>query len=532
MSPSRRTPHPRLRAAHLLAIAVLLGTGACGGGAGIGERCDSLSECASHLQCLNHICVPRCDRHADCGDGHVCRTDGICEVVETQIGDRCLKEIECGPGQFCQLGDSDLDGDGFLIGSCQAETSGGVLGDLCTGATQEEADAQCRTGTCALGRCVYLCVEELDCPAAHVCSTIPRELPAPNQYAEFYGCLPDQGDIVYSVPTDEPFERLMLPVPGAARSVAVVMSVEDDSELVGAVRLDSPSGEILYQVPLDRAEYFANQVRHLLAPGVSVLVMPQVPEQLDPDPDLLDDRLVSGAYVVSIGSYVDPTTPGTQIPKIDIIYKLDSAVHLDIHFYFLDLGTHPCPLMNSVGDAVGAQSSTVFQTQYLAELDVIFASAGVILDSEDATYTDILDRGDLDGLDQSRLGDLLALSSHEGGVHVFFVRSISPAGIEGLVGGPPAPPGVPGSRASGVAIATDTLCYADWNYLARTTAHEIARALGLQRSVEPDGYEDALTDPTTGSGYEPTNLMYFSDNGDSHLSTDQARMLRLSPVMH
>ena len=91
------------------------------------------------------------------------------------------------------------------------------------------------------------------------------------------------------------------------------------------------------------------------------------------------------------------------------------------------------------------------------------------------------------------------------------------------------PPGRPGTRASGVAIATDTLCYADWTYLARSTAHEIARGLGLQRSVEPDGYEDQLTGEN-GSGYETTNLMYFSDHGGSTLSGDQKEILRRNPV--
>ena len=523
MPSSPRTPCPRLRAAKLVALVAVLVGGACGGGAGIGERCDSLSECAADLQCLNHICVPRCERHADCGDGHVCRPDGICEVVESQIDDFCQREIECGPGQYCRVGDVDLDGDGILTGSCQIESPGGVLGDPCTGFTQEEADAQCRTGTCALGRCVYLCVEDVDCPASHACSTIPRQLPTPTDVADFLGCLPDQGTITYSVPTDEPFETFMLPVPGIARSVALVASVDDSSELVGAAALRAPDGTLLYTVPLDRDEYFANPIRHELARGVSTLLMPQ-------DPSVPFEK---GGYFVDVGSYLDLTTPGNAVPTIEVHYKLEtvtnSPAHLDVHFYFLDLGTHPCPLMAGIADAVEARASPVFQDVYLAELALIFARAGVTLDRDDVTYTDI-DRPDLDGLDQSRLGDLLALSEHEGGVHVFFVRSISPAGIEGLVGGQPMPPGVPGTRASGVAIATDTLCYAGWKYLARTTAHEIARGLGLWRTVEPDGREDALGD----TGYEPDNLMYFSDPGDDitpELSESQKAILRGNPVM-
>jgi hypothetical protein len=531
MSPSRRTPRPRPRAAQLLAVIVLFGVGACGGGAGIGEHCDSLSECASHLQCVNHTCVPRCDRHADCGDGHVCRDDGICEVVVSEIDDYCEREIDCGPGHYCRLDDTDPEQDGVLAGSCQEEQSGGVLDAECTGATQADADAQCRQGTCALGRCVFMCVDQqpplvdTDCPAQHVCSSIPRQLaPLPAPVPSFFGCLPDRGDIVYRIPTDQSFESIMLPVPGIARSFALVMSVGDSDERIGAVAVRSPSGEVLYPAPpTTREEYFANPVRHEPQPGIATLLMPQRP------PSMLTP-FEKGAYFVDVWSFGEE-----EIPQVEVVYKLDEAVHLDLHLYFLDLTTHPCPRLDSIaGDedqfAADFAASPDFQDEYLGELDSIFSSAGLILDLSEATYTDITGRGDLDGLDESRLDDLLALSSHEAGVHVFFVRSISPAGIEGLVGGPPVPPGRPGTRSSGVAIATDTLCYADWKYLARTTAHEIARALGLQRSVEPDGYEDQIGDST----YETNNLMYFSDRGDEvlELSAGQKAVLRLNPVLH
>jgi hypothetical protein len=526
MPQPRRTPRPRLRAAQLAALLVLAGTGACGGGAGIGERCDSLSECASDLQCLNHICVPRCERHADCGDGFVCRDNGICEVVESQVGDLCVREIECGPGQFCQLDDEDNDQDGILAGECALEVSGGVLDAPC------EADADCQQGTCALGRCVFLCVpepdgsfegEDLDCPAEHICSTIPRQIAPDGPVPAFYGCLPNSGDIVYRIPTTMDFQTLMLPVPGAARSLAVVMSVDDEDDLVGAAALRSPAGQTLYLEPLDRAEYFANPVRHDLAPGIATLLLPQTP----------DLPLEPGAYSIDVG------TTGTEIPTVEVTYKLESAgpgVHLDVHFYFLDLTTHPCPLVNDVpvpsraGEQTAAdfETSTEFQIAFVDELEAIFNNAGVVLDLAEATYDDISGRADLDGLDRERLPELLSLSTHEGGAHIFFVRSISPAGLEGLVGGPPAPPGRPGTRASGVVIATDTLCYADWAYLARTTAHELARSLGLERSVEPDGYEDAISD----TGYESSNLMYFSDQGGRTLSPDQSQILRLNPALH
>jgi hypothetical protein len=508
---------------------------ACSGGADLGEPCGSVSDCADGLQCLNHICVPRCARHVDCGDGFICRPDGVCEVVETEIGDACIREHDCAAGQSCQLAGTDLDGDGILTASCQPENSGGLLDDPCEGDTQEEADQQCRTGTCALGRCVDVCADEiegeLDCPVTHTCTTIPRETTEP-AVPSFYGCLPRSGQIVFPVPIDAAYARFILPVPGHARSVAVIAEIDDPVQLVGAAQILSPDGDLLYQLPLTREEYFDNRIRHEPMRSVSTVLIPQDP----------DDPLVPGGYPVEVGSYIDVETDGTEIPDVDVVYKLDDTpenieqVTLDVHFYFLDLDEHPCAgdpdfdqadLDGRVLDAEKAKASAQFNDVFLVELGGIFARAGIVLDRQNATYTDILDRPNLDGLDASRLGDLLSLSEHPGGISVFFVRTISPAGLQGLVGGPPAPPGRPGTRGSGVAIGVDQLCYRDWHVVARNTAHEIARAMGLHRSVEPDGYVDPIGD----SGSQTDNLMYFSEFGGDQLSSGQSDILRLSSAL-
>ncbi len=521
---------------------------ACGGGADLGEPCDSLADCGDGLQCLDHICVPRCTRHVDCGDGHLCREDGVCEAVVSAIGDACVREYDCAAGQSCRLADEDLDGDGFLTASCQPETGGGLLDDACEGDTQAEADQMCRTGTCAMGRCVDVCTDDevgdLDCPLTHTCTTIPRET-SDAEIAAFYGCLPATGTITYPVPVSGPYVRFMVPVPGHAQSVAVVSEIDDPIQLVGAARLDSPDGEQLYTIPDPDdypASYFANKIRHEPGRGVSTLLIPQDP----------DEPLQPGGYMLELGSYIDFETEGTEIPDVDVVYKLDDtpaqleAVTLDVHFYFLDLDDHPCAFDSDfdqvdetgrVLDAAKAQSSQRFLVDYLDTLAGIFATAGIFLDRQTATYTDILDRPNLDGLDANRLGDLLELSQFEGGVSIFFVRTISPAGLQGLVGGPPGPPGIPGTRSSGVAIGVDTLCYRDWSVVARDTAHELARSMGLHRSVEPDGYMDPIGDSST----ETDNLMYFSEFGCSpdddgpypicKLSEDQRRILQLSAAL-
>lgn len=488
---------------------------ACGGGADLGEPCGSPSACDDGLQCLAHVCVPRCERHTDCGDGHICRSDGVCEAVDSEIGELCEREVDCAPGQACHLLDEDLDGDGLLTASCQPEVSGGVLDDPC------RDDDDCRTGTCVIGRCVDLCLTELDCPETHLCTSMPREIPGDlvggTANASFFGCLPARGTIRYDVPIVAPYQRFFLPVPGTAQAVAMVATVEDPAQLVGAALVESPAGDVLYELPFTRDEYFANALRHDVMPGVATLLIPQVPGQLE-----------AGAYAVEIGSYLgSPQVPGTEVPDVEIIYKLDPAVTLDLHFHFLDLSDHPCS--GGVTGAASAATSVQFQDVYLRELNLIFARAGVVVDRDNGvTYEDILDRPDLDGLDVSRLGDLLELAETPGGMHVFFVRSIAPAGLQALAGGPPAPPGVPGTRASGVVVAMDTLCYRpDWARLARITAHEIARALGLHRTIEPDRHVDPIED----SDFDPSNLMHFSDLGGDELSDDQRAILRGSAAL-
>jgi len=488
----------------------------CGGNGDVGESCENHADCASGLQCFDLTCVPRCDRHADCGDGHICRADEICELVTSEIGDDCSREVDCGPGQACHLNDEVFGG--ALHASCQRERAGNVLDASCTD------DDDCRTGTCVIGRCVDLCVDDSDCPDQHVCPWIQRELDD-DEVADFQGCLPASGNIVYPVPFTVEYDRFFLPVPSNATSVALVSSLTDPTQLVGAARVESPTGELLYQLPLSREEYFQNRLRHEPTTGVSTLIIPQTPDPVA--------SLVAGAYVVELGSYIDLQTPGTEIPVVDVIYKLSlptqETIRLPIHFYFLDLEEHPCAAGFDDGtlDAAAAQAAgSGFQT-FATALKGIFNRNTVQLEIETATYADITGRPDLDALSEARLGDLLSLSDEDGGISVFFVRTLSPAGLQGLVGGPPCPPGRSGTRASGIVIGVDTLCYRTWIDLARTTAHEIARSLGLQRNIEPDGYTDSIA----GSDSSSDNLMYYSEFGGDDLDPDQQLLLRKSPAV-
>ncbi len=502
----------RIASSAAFLAALVVGGGCPGGNRSIGESCSSVSDCEGGLQCLDHTCVPACRRHADCGDGFEC-TDGRCYPSPGAIGESCLREVDCGAGLACHLDATD-DGDGILTATCGVDHEGGVLDAACN------ADGDCRNGTCALGRCIDLCATDTDCSVDHLCSSIPRVDPAAavgTRIPVFHGCLPEHGSITWQLPVGAPVDNVWLPVPGQAKSIAVVMSVADPTQSVGATKITDPQHTVIYALPATVDDYYANPLRHQPQLGLSVILMPNTPAL----------PLLAGAYHMTIGSFRPNGQPASDTPRATVIAKLDAGTILDVHFYFLDLSAHPCSAALDGGklDAATAQTSTAFQTGYLGALRSIFGRAGIALGS--FTYDDLPGHPDLDGLDTADLGALLSLSSHAGGVNVFFVRTLSPAGMLALVGGTPGAPGLPGTAASGVAVSIDSLCYQDWPTLARVTAHGLARHLGLYRNTEPDGHADPIADSDTGVA----NLLYYGEFGGTDLSEGQRAVLRTSPVL-
>lgn len=485
-----------------LVLALSLVLAACSGGAGIGHVCDQSGDCAASLQCLDGVCAPRCLAHAECGDGFVCE-DGTCAEVASAIGDSCARELECGPGQACRLGTADADANGLLDGSCQADSAGGATSSACAD------DLDCRNGTCSLGRCTELCVADADCPAQTACVEQPRLLATSAPL--FRGCLQNEGTLRIELTAVTPLASLRLPVPSNARSVALVATIEDETQLVGAARVVSPAGTLLYATPFSQDEFYRNPLRHQPARGISTLIIPNTPAI----------ALETGVYDVQVGSFFAAGGMGTAIPSITAVYKLDDAVTLDLHFHFLRLDDHPCALAAGL-TAETAPNDLGFQA-FLDEVTRILANAGVLVGA--VTYADETEREDLDGLRAQDLSRLMRLGDQPTGINVFFTRSITPVGIQALSGGHPGPPAVPGTSASGVAVAMDTLCYRSFDDLARITTHQLAQHMGLFRNREPDGALDPIPDSSDAAD----NLMYFSELGGTALSAGQAQVLRLYP---
>lgn len=503
-----------------LILSVLTLAGCPGGGGLIGDHCSDENQCASELQCLAGTCVPRCVRAPECGDGYQCDSAGYCIKATGQEGDSCTSEVDCASGLACEIEASATADAGSLVASCVPENAGHPAGATCA------KDGDCRNGTCEIGHCIDLCTETRDCGAGTSCTQLPR---VAAQGHMFGGCVQSTGALTWTVPITGPSTDVALPIPLSARSLSVFFTVEDQNQKVGATEIFAPGGVPLISPQLPYTYYTNPFVRHRPELGESVLAIPSTPQT----------ALEGGLYRLTVRSLrqrLDPLDPGhlidvvgTATPSMTAVIKLGYGRLLDLHFYFLNLDDHPCG--DSFGgklDATTAPAATFF-TSYVDRLATILSPAMTI---GNVTYEDIRNHPDLDGLDVANATSLLELGKHTTGINVFFVRTLSPVGLQ-AIGPNPGPAGLAGTRQSGIVIGVDTLCYRTWNQLARLTAHELARYMGLYRNVEEDPLTppDEHYDPISDSDMSPTNLMFYSELGGVDLSAGQADVLGRSAVL-
>jgi hypothetical protein len=495
-----------------LLVWMLVGFAGCSGGGGvIGDSCGGNEDCDGTLQCLNSRCVARCRRAPECGDGYSCDEQGSCQPATRQAGVPCQSEVDCAAGLTCEIDGASVDRNNRPLSRCSLDRATGPSGTPCT------VDSECRNGTCGLGRCIDLCRQTRDCSIGNSCALIPSEL-ASN--AQFGGCLPSSGRVTWSIPVTSSASEILFPIPNVARSAQLVMSVDDPGQKVGASSVLSPTGARVYNLPCsplsarapacDRTasfdQYFANQVRHQPAFGQSVLAIPSgtLPSGAP--------AFQPGVYRVDVSSFQGNDLPGSAIPHVTAVVQLAAGSILDLHFFFLDLADHPCAAKTNSAtlDASAAENAGYFQQDYLGELRTVFDSAGLVIGT--TSYQNILDHPELDGLDVANAGSLLRLGTFATGINVFFVRSLSPVGLQAF-GPNPGPAGLGGTAQSGIVIGLDTLCYRSWTALARLTAHELARYMGLYHNVELETaqhptWRDAIYDSDDSSN----NLMFFSEH--------------------
>lgn len=507
MSSAMRSITRLVGVAAALAVAAL-GVACSGGDGTVGTTCGSSSDCADSLQCVAGLCVPRCDRGPDCGDGYACAADGSCVAATGEAGDACAAETACAAGLACVLDDTDRDGDGALAASCSGDRATGPAGAACA------SDDDCRNRTCALGHCVDLCREDRDCGDGMGCTTIPR-IEAPDA-PTFLGCLPTTGSLTWRIPVAAPRADLLLPVPATARSATLSMAIDAPGQRVGAAAVTAPDGTRWYTTPLTEADYFANPIRHKAAEERAVLALPGSPD--------LD--LVAGAYPITVSSFRFLDQTGTVAPEVWATIKLDDGDRLDLHYVFLDLAEQPCAAQDGETlDAVTAAATGSAFQGYLTTLRQLLARLGVDLGT--VTYADLRDRPEYDSLRADELTGLLRFGDSTGGVTVFVVRTMAPVGTSAMVDGTPGFPFDVGGGPGGVAVAVDAVCTRGWDVLARTTAHAVARHLGLSRNREPRGQLDPIADSDGSSA----NLMFYAELGGIDLSIGQRDILRRSPVL-
>lgn len=366
--------------------------------------------------------------------------------------------------------------------------------------------------------CTQLCRNDDECPASYRCTVMPRHVPGQDEYSFFRGCLEPKAQIRQVLYAD-PDGFVSIPVPAVAQSFSVITSRDAFGNVpiespVGIAELHAPrcSPAIAHRDGCDSTMYSdafdTSLLRYQPSPEVSTLIVPNAPD---------------AAMAVRPGVYRVKLRPGTD-RKVTVAHQTVDARTLDLSFYFLDLREHACL---PGYDQLGRKPPAEFETVYLNELRRILDDAGLTVGN--IRYEHLLDatgRSDLDSLREENLSDLLRLSNSSGGLDIFFVRSISPAGIQVLSGGNPGPPGLSGTGASGIAVAADTLCYRDWRSVARATAHGIGLYMGLFRNREPDG---SAEDPIADSDDSQNNLMFFGDFGGTQLSEGQRQILRLYP---
>jgi hypothetical protein len=510
-----------MRHGSLIGVLAFALTGCPGGDGAIGDHCSSHGDCSGQLQCVERVCVPRCERAPDCGDGYRCDQDGVCHAATGQNGDTCKSEVDCVAGLSCQLEGDALDTDGSMLASCVPENAGRPAGATCA------SNGECRTGTCDLGHCIDLCASDLDCGTGTVCTVIPRRVTAQTLPASYRGCLQARGAIRWNIPMHSANEEVALPIPSSARSASVLFEIDDPNQKAGATRLLLPTPEA--DIDLLAFDYYTNPyTRHRPEFGASVLAMPA-----SPNPEA---QLKTTVYTMRVQSLKLSSLPpcsneqpclrqGTATPTVTAVVKVDNAAILDLHFYFLNLDEHPCAdKFGGKLDAASAQTSSHFE-QFLAEIKNIIGTA-VYFELDNVTYEDLRDHPDLDGLDVENAPSLLALGSYRTGINVFFVRTLSPIGLQAF-GPNPGAAGLAHTPRSGIVIGVDTLCYRDWRQLARLTAHEIARYMGLFDNVGIDAKPDPIDDTDASS----TNLMFYSELGGTFLSEGQKQVLRRSAVL-
>lgn len=480
-------PHGGILSRHAWVI-TLFAIAACGGG-GVGAVCETRDDCAAGLQCPAGYCVAACERSPDCGDGYHC-VNGNCNEGNGTAGTACQSEGDCTPGLACLL--AEADSSGTFLAQCQAEPGSLPYLAPCGAA------ADCRSGTCAVGRCLDLCETDVDCARDNTCSIVPEALPGSSR--TFHGCLPQTGTLSYEIASTTNHAVLAVAVPARARGI--VATVLASESRVGFSELLAPDGAVLFSSSVPAAQ---NLVRHTARESAASLMLPSSP----------DTALQSGVYLLGVTA----SEPGSR-PRTRIEMKLGDEQGLAVRIYMLNLAEHDCAKATSAAALLAEPAFADFGTALRAHLSTLGITLATL------QVFDLNNRPDLDALEAASAPELFAQGATTYGVNMFFVRHINPGGRTLLLGGTPGDP-MSKSGQSGIVLGMDALCYQSWAQLARTAGYGIARQLGLSPTIDLGGTLDPIAD----SGGDETNLLYGSELGGNDITPGQRFVVQRNPAL-
>lgn len=471
-----------------------------------------------------------CERDGDCG-GLLCAFDEAAEVVDLE------------PAPL----------------ACAAPRQGAAPGAAC------ERGEQCDRGLCLLsGSCARACLEAADCDGQERCQRVFART-GDDALVGLGACVPRVDDSCGSrvehhphVASLEPGENtVLLPEAPGSADVDLYYVLEHEeapalSDCTSAdccrsplcarrlVARDSEGQSVLFDDALDYAKQPAPVVP--IASG----------ELLDPLVIRIDVQVREALAGASLELALRTETAGELRITVVQAPSAGQGGRLELNLFYLgDLqpsasGAAPAVLVSAV-DAASAIFEREAGIQMNAARHIAVPGAlpreGLAFPGPDDApgmgFTSLMRRYGV----HPELPELFGLSAGAGncGLNLFVTGGIEPlmSGqfIEALAGNTPGPPGMQGTRASGIVVSASMMAQPA-ELLGRSIAHEVGHYLGLFHPVEQDGSRlDPLLDtlscaePETAAACASENLMHYAVSMGSLLTEEQAAVLARSPML-